>query len=472
MERLQKTSVYLVACSLAVLCALVLCALVPRVAWAASAGTVQEFETLVKDPSVSSIELTADLDFPYPADGFKNYNLSNKSVNLSGFTITATNTAICFVGENFVIQNGTFSGRGGSYALFIGDETTTDNAVIQDVTTQGGINVYNATNVTLRNVNITGTNYYAVWCDEGGQVSIESGTFASNGNAVLAGVAQEKDALMKVQGGTFITNGANSQPLVLKGNYMEPVISGGTFDTNEVVEYVPVDSAALWDGGSISVLDKATVESQTVCAVDGVHYKTAAEASSATGGAPLSYKVTLGGESVAETNVFVADGSLMAAPDPAPSREGYTFLGWFKGDDVWKFDTDTVTGPLVLTAKWEPHIYKVTFNDDIDETADTVVEVKHGESIAKPADPVRKGYTFAGWFSDKAFTQAYDFSAPVTGNLTLYASWTQEGAVQNSTAKALPPTGDTTPIVPLALVCGIVVIGVGASLVYRKDARR
>lgn len=130
MERLQKTSVYLVACSLAVLCALVLCALVPRVAWAASAGTVQEFETLVKDPSVSSIELTADLDFPYPADGFKNYNLSNKSVNLSGFTITATNTAICFVGENFVIQNGTFSGRGGSYALFIGDETTTDNAVM------------------------------------------------------------------------------------------------------------------------------------------------------------------------------------------------------------------------------------------------------------------------------------------------------------------------------------------------------
>lgn len=45
--------------------------------------------------------------------------------------------------------------------------------------------------------------------------------------------------------------------------------------------------------------------------------------------------------------------------------------------------------------------------------------------LVKPADPTRDGYTFGGWFTDEACTQAYDFSTPVTANLTLYAKWTK-----------------------------------------------
>ncbi len=45
--------------------------------------------------------------------------------------------------------------------------------------------------------------------------------------------------------------------------------------------------------------------------------------------------------------------------------------------------------------------------------------------LAKPADPTRDGYTFGGWFTDEACTQAYDFSTPVTADLTLYAKWTK-----------------------------------------------
>ena len=44
-------------------------------------------------------------------------------------------------------------------------------------------------------------------------------------------------------------------------------------------------------------------------------------------------------------------------------------------------------------------------------------------SIAKPADPTREGYTFAGWYTDEACTEAYDFSAAVTADMTLYAKW-------------------------------------------------
>ena len=45
--------------------------------------------------------------------------------------------------------------------------------------------------------------------------------------------------------------------------------------------------------------------------------------------------------------------------------------------------------------------------------------------LVKPADPTREGYTFGGWYTDEACTQAYDFSTPVTADMTLYAKWTK-----------------------------------------------
>ena len=44
--------------------------------------------------------------------------------------------------------------------------------------------------------------------------------------------------------------------------------------------------------------------------------------------------------------------------------------------------------------------------------------------------PTRAGYTFAGWFSDKALTKAVT-SVKLTANTTVYAKWTQSGTAQN-----------------------------------------
>ena len=44
--------------------------------------------------------------------------------------------------------------------------------------------------------------------------------------------------------------------------------------------------------------------------------------------------------------------------------------------------------------------------------------------------PTRAGYTFAGWYSDKELTKAVT-SVKLTANTTVYAKWTQGGAVQN-----------------------------------------
>ena len=65
---------------------------------------------------------------------------------------------------------------------------------------------------------------------------------------------------------------------------------------------------------------------------------------------------------------------------------------------------------------------KVSFNTGEGSKVDFQTTAANG-SVAKPADPTRKGYTFAGWYTDEACTEAYDFSVAVTADMTLYAKW-------------------------------------------------
>lgn len=65
---------------------------------------------------------------------------------------------------------------------------------------------------------------------------------------------------------------------------------------------------------------------------------------------------------------------------------------------------------------------KVTFSAGEGSKVDFQTTAANG-SIAKPADPTREGYTFAGWYTDEACTEAYDFSVAVTADMTLYAKW-------------------------------------------------
>ncbi len=66
----------------------------------------------------------------------------------------------------------------------------------------------------------------------------------------------------------------------------------------------------------------------------------------------------------------------------------------------------------------------VDLNDSSDPASSYAVVT--GGHIAAPADPVREGYTFGGWYSDAACTTAYDFAGQtVTDDVTVYAKWTQ-----------------------------------------------
>ncbi len=69
----------------------------------------------------------------------------------------------------------------------------------------------------------------------------------------------------------------------------------------------------------------------------------------------------------------------------------------------------------------------VTFDSNGGSDVSTLTVENDAEYTAaqKPADPVKNGYDFTGWYTDEDCTVAYDWDAPVTEPITLYAGWTE-----------------------------------------------
>ncbi len=79
-------------------------------------------------------------------------------------------------------------------------------------------------------------------------------------------------------------------------------------------------------------------------------------------------------------------------------------------------------GKTILRIYYSRAGYTVSFR----ETDGTLIEETscvHGAKVAEPNAPTKQGYTFAGWFTDTACENAYNFSTKLTGSLTLYAKW-------------------------------------------------
>ena len=63
--------------------------------------------------------------------------------------------------------------------------------------------------------------------------------------------------------------------------------------------------------------------------------------------------------------------------------------------------------------------YTVTFNTKLGPGIKTQ-EVKKGNQVIKPNDPIYEGYIFMGWYLND---EEYDFNSPVEKNITLDAKW-------------------------------------------------
>ena len=123
------------------------------------------------------------------------------------------------------------------------------------------------------------------------------------------------------------------------------------------------------------------------------------------------------------------------AEDKQPSRDGYTFVGWYVDPDfteLYNFKNE-ITGDVSLYALWTRNGAEnadVTFDYGFygKKIAAYSYPVEIGTSVKKPtADPERVGYAFDKWVG--ADGSAYDFAAPIAGPVTITASWqkTQSG---------------------------------------------
>ncbi|MBR2372555.1 MAG: leucine-rich repeat protein, partial [Clostridia bacterium] len=105
-----------------------------------------------------------------------------------------------------------------------------------------------------------------------------------------------------------------------------------------------------------------------------------------------------------------------------PTREGYTFLGWYGGlygNEKWVFIGYPVTEPITLTAKWEINSYTLTFDSNDGSAVENDVVV-YNTNYTLP-QPTKDGFVFAGWLIDGILYEQE--TIVVKQDLELVAKW-------------------------------------------------
>lgn len=68
-------------------------------------------------------------------------------------------------------------------------------------------------------------------------------------------------------------------------------------------------------------------------------------------------------------------------------------------------------------------LFTVSYDSQGGSAVAPQTNVEYDARANQPTPPARAGYTFGGWYTEPALTNPYDFSTPVTNNITLYARW-------------------------------------------------
>ena len=132
------------------------------------------------------------------------------------------------------------------------------------------------------------------------------------------------------------------------------------------------------------------------------------------------------------------------------SRTGHTFTGWNTKANgtgtAYKPDAQYTLGSsdAALYAQWKLNTYTVQFDGNGASTSVVPVQVQHGKTIAQPDTPMNIGRAFAGWYTARTGGSRFDFTTPVTGNMTLYARWNRMdfADVQQGGANPTPHAAD------------------------------
>ena len=123
-----------------------------------------------------------------------------------------------------------------------------------------------------------------------------------------------------------------------------------------------------------------------------------------------TYTITFDTAGGSEIAPITQDYGTVITASEAPTREGYTFIGWDKA-----IPTTMPAENMTVTAQWEINQYTITFDTNGGSEIAPITQ-DYGTNITAPADPTREGYTFIGWDTEIPTTMPAE-------NMTLKARW-------------------------------------------------
>ena len=220
------------------------------------------------------------------------------------------------------------------------------------------------------------------------------------GGAITGGNSKDGGGIYVRKGGTLLMRGGNIVGCTAREGGGVHVEAGGRFEM----------SAGTITGCTAGQEEGKTANGVFIAASGRFTQSPGAQI---TGEVIGAYTVTFQSEGGSEVASQIRANT--PADRPAdPTKEGYTFIGWYNGESEWDFETP-VTADLTLTAKWQVNQYTITFKPE-NGGQDIVIKQDYGTAITPPAAPTRTGYTFAGW--DREIPTAMPAE-----NMTITARW-------------------------------------------------
>ena len=262
-------------------------------------------------------------------------------------------------------------------------------------------------------------------------VTVSGCTASEESDAMSIGGGDANNSPTEIIGGTFdgsVTNGGTisggaftglvwNNGIISGGQFTGSVVNRGTITngtfggevTNESGRSFGTISGGIFNGKVTNINDTSAPE-ETPGRISGGTFN---------GKVIGAYTVTFQSEGGSEVASQIRANTPAAQPDN-PTKEGHTFIGWYKGEEKWNF-ADAVTEALTLTAKWTANRYTITF-DTAGGSEVAPITQDYGTTITAPAAPTRTGYTFAGW----------DRESPTTmpaGDMAITARWTENRVI-------------------------------------------
>jgi len=130
-----------------------------------------------------------------------------------------------------------------------------------------------------------------------------------------------------------------------------------------------------------------------------------------------------GGSAVAGFKLTI--GSALELP-VAPTKEHYTFAGWYNGETQIQQGAFLFTD-TTLVAKWEGVAVMVSFDKNGGDTDSnpTTLNLRYGEPYSFPVnEPGKAEYVFAGWYTEQTDGTKVTTETKLEQALVLYAHWT------------------------------------------------